>query len=313
MCDSPCTGLCWLYQTFKLETDASKDRLRALLSKKLEDRWYHPVTYGSRALTSYEKNYHLTKLEFLVLKWEVTEYFKEYLLYQPFLVKTDNNPLTYIMITLYLDATGHWQVGVLAQLNFELEYQKEHDNTVADVLSWVTTLLDPDTVKLIFNNIALGAAHWAETHDPTILDSNHHLEQEEHVTTGHVQVQMHVTDWDEAQREDPALSAVLDWLGTQKKTDLKALLANHASSKEGWPILQNHQNFMIYQGALYLCLKPKGETKDLLLFVVHKAHWVTTLNGCHRDVGHQGHNCTLSLLWGHFWWPGMICQMQQSL
>ena len=27
--------------------------------------------------------------------------------YQPFLVKTDNNPLTYIMTTPNLDATGH--------------------------------------------------------------------------------------------------------------------------------------------------------------------------------------------------------------
>ena len=43
----------------------------------------------------HEKNYHLTKLEFLALKWVVTEHIKEYLPYQPFLVKTDNNPLTY--------------------------------------------------------------------------------------------------------------------------------------------------------------------------------------------------------------------------
>ena len=35
-----------------------------------------------------------------MLKWVVTEHFKEYLLYQLFLVKTDNNPLTYIMTTL---------------------------------------------------------------------------------------------------------------------------------------------------------------------------------------------------------------------
>ena len=58
---------------------------------------------------------------------------------------------------------------------------------------------------------------------------------------------------------------------------------------------------------------PKGEAKDLLLFIVPKAHQVTTLNGCHRDAGHQGHNHTLSLLWEHFWWPGMIRQMQQSI
>ena len=54
-----------------------------------------------------EKNYHSTKLEFLVLKWAITEHFQEYLLYQPFLVKTDNNPLMYIMTTPNLDATGH--------------------------------------------------------------------------------------------------------------------------------------------------------------------------------------------------------------
>ena len=55
----------------------------------------------------HEKNYHLTKLEFLALKWVVTEHFKECSLYQPFLIKTDNNPLTCIMMTPNLDATGH--------------------------------------------------------------------------------------------------------------------------------------------------------------------------------------------------------------
>ena len=44
---------------------------------------------------------------------------------------------------------------------------------------------------------------------------------------------MHITDWTKAQKEDPVLSAALDWLEVQKKTDLKALLAEHASSKEG--------------------------------------------------------------------------------
>ena len=86
-------------------------------------------------LTAHEKNYHSTKLEFLVLKWAITEYFKEYLLYQPFLVRTDNTPLTYIMTTLNLDATGHQWVGALAKFNFQLEHQKGQDNTVADVLS----------------------------------------------------------------------------------------------------------------------------------------------------------------------------------
>ena len=59
---------------FLLETDASKDRLGVVLSQRQMDGWYHPVAYGSRALTSHEKNYHSTKFEFLVLKWAVTEH-----------------------------------------------------------------------------------------------------------------------------------------------------------------------------------------------------------------------------------------------
>ena len=93
------------------------------------------VAYGSQALTAHEKSYHSTKLEFLALKWAVTEHFKEYLLYQPFLVRTDNNPLMYIMTTPNLDATGYQWFGALVKINFWLEYQKGQDNTVADALS----------------------------------------------------------------------------------------------------------------------------------------------------------------------------------
>ena len=125
---------------FLLETDASKEGLGALLSQKQADGWYYPVTYGSWALMAQEKNYHSTKLQFLVLKWAVTEHFTECLPYQPFLVRTDNNPLTYIMTTPSLNATGHWWVRALARFNFQLEYQKGWDNVVEDMLSQITTL-----------------------------------------------------------------------------------------------------------------------------------------------------------------------------
>ena len=105
--NSPVLAFADYTKDFLLETDASKEGLGAVLSQKQEDGWFHLVAYGSWVLTMHEKNYHSTKLEFLALKWAVTKHFKEYLLYQPFLVKTDNNPLTYIMTTPNLDATGH--------------------------------------------------------------------------------------------------------------------------------------------------------------------------------------------------------------
>ena len=92
--NSPVLAFADYTKDFLLKMDASKEGLGAVLSQKQEDGWFHPVDYGSQALITHEKNYHSTKLEFLALKWAVMEHFKEYLLYQPFLVKTDNNPLT---------------------------------------------------------------------------------------------------------------------------------------------------------------------------------------------------------------------------
>ena len=45
---------------FLLETDVSKNGLGAVLSQKQMDRWYHPVSYGSRALMPHNS----TRLEF---------------------------------------------------------------------------------------------------------------------------------------------------------------------------------------------------------------------------------------------------------
>ena len=189
------------------------------------------------------------------------EHFKEYLPYQSSMVRMDDNPLTYIMSTPNLDTTGHWWVGVLAWFNFELEYQKGHDNTVADVLSQVTTQLDPDTVKSILNGVTLWMVHQAVVHDPAMVEGDQCLEQELCVTTGHALVEMHVTDQAEAQREDLILSAVSDMLKAQKQTDLKVLLAEHTSSKEGKLILQNQQNFMIHWGPCTYAQCPKVRLK----------------------------------------------------
>ena len=90
---SPVLAFANYTKDFLLKMDASKEGLGAVLSQKQADRHFHLVAYGSWALTAHEKNYHSTKLEFLALKWAIMEHFKVYLLYQPFLVKADNNHL----------------------------------------------------------------------------------------------------------------------------------------------------------------------------------------------------------------------------
>ncbi|KAL9971666.1 hypothetical protein ACROYT_G017863 [Oculina patagonica] len=84
---------------FVLHTDASSEGLGAVLYQE-QGRKLRVVGYGSRTLTPAERNYHLHsgKLEFLALKWAITDKFRDYLFFAPsFVVFTDNNPLTYVM------------------------------------------------------------------------------------------------------------------------------------------------------------------------------------------------------------------------
>ena len=66
---------------FVLHTDASGKGIGAILYQRGEDRKLQVIGYASRALRNAEKKYHPTKLEFLALKWAVTESFREYLAY----------------------------------------------------------------------------------------------------------------------------------------------------------------------------------------------------------------------------------------
>ena len=99
---------------FLLETDASSLGLGAVLSQKQDDGKFHLVAYASWELKGGEGKYHSSKLEFLALKWAITDQFKEYLRYKPFTVCTNNNPLTYVMTTPNLDVIGHRLVAALA-------------------------------------------------------------------------------------------------------------------------------------------------------------------------------------------------------
>ena len=62
---------------FRLETDALKEGLGAVLLQESDDGQYHPVAFASRELKGGEPKYHSSKLELLAVKWAVTEQFSE--------------------------------------------------------------------------------------------------------------------------------------------------------------------------------------------------------------------------------------------
>ena len=95
----------------------------------------------------------LEKLELLPLRWAMAEQFKEYLMYQPFTMCTDNNLLTYILTMSNLDATGHRWVSAMARLNFKLEYLCGTDNWVADVVSRMETRQDDNATNKFLQSL----------------------------------------------------------------------------------------------------------------------------------------------------------------
>ena len=86
--------------------DYTKDLLLKQMLLRRDWEWYFPKNKQMGIITQLptavehsqpmKRTIIPPKLEFLIVKWAIMEHFKEYLLYQPFLVRTDNNPLTYI-------------------------------------------------------------------------------------------------------------------------------------------------------------------------------------------------------------------------
>ena len=120
-----------------LHTDASTEGLGAILYQRQAGK-VQVIAYASKTLSPTEQKYqmHLGKLEFLALKWAVTEKFRPYLYHAPsFNIYTDNKPLTYINTIAKLNATSHRWVAELADYNFKLHYCPGKASTDVDFLS----------------------------------------------------------------------------------------------------------------------------------------------------------------------------------
>ena len=120
--ESPVLAYADFKAPFILHTDASGEGLGAVLYQVQEGK-QRVIAYASRSLSKSERNYPVHKLEFLALKWAITDKFHEYLYSSQFQVYTDNNPLTYVLTTAKLDATGHRWVAALSNHTFSVIYK----------------------------------------------------------------------------------------------------------------------------------------------------------------------------------------------
>ena len=304
---------------FQLETDASGDRLGTILSQKQEDRLYHPIAYASRGLKGGEMCYHSSKLEFLALKWAITDQFREYLQYASFKVKTDNNPLTYVMTTPNLDAVGHRRVAALT--NFTIKYLRGADNKVADALSRVEERLDSDSVHQLLAHVNHPSEARAEVAEPRLAEEHQRNEQEiilqvrQLAETRQQMKNLADSHWVIAQQNGPAIKLTYQWLKCPK--DDHQTLGEYLHGRV--PQLEQHlyaarqKVFVEKRGMLYLRTTPSRSQEEVLVFIVPTHKRRAVMDGCHRFTSHQGWDCTVSLIKEHFWWPSMIQDIMKSV
>ncbi len=135
---------------FELHTNASHLGLGAVLYQEVDGKQC-VVSYASRELSPSERNYPAHKLEFLALKWSITEKFHDYLYGSSFVACTDNNPLTYIITSAKLDATGQRWAAQLANYDFQIKYRSGKANVDADLLSRLK--IPPDTSVKVMSQV----------------------------------------------------------------------------------------------------------------------------------------------------------------
>ena len=292
---------------FKLYTDASTTGLGAVLYQH-QDGQDRVVSYASRSLKPSEKNYPAHKLEFLALKWSVTEKFHDYLYGTNFEVFTDNNPLTYVFTTAKLDATGHRWLAELSNYNFSLTYRSGKKNIDADGLSRLnentaTTSVFPEVLKAICNTVVAQEADTEPLVDslaPPDITQDIGKDESENIqaeTISHTALTSQ--DWQRAQAADDNINFVVDAVLTGVKPTTEQVKRNNIDA--GY--LPDWDKYLLNDGVLYKTETINGEEFSRL--VLPEAFRDIVFKLYHDDLGHQGRDRTASLIKQRFFWPYM--------
>ena len=246
-----------------------------------------------------EKNYDAHKLEFLALKWAITERFHEYLYGGNFEVFTDNNPLTYVLTTAKLDATGQHWIANLANYNFHIFYRSGKSNIDADALSripWEVLQTDHEHIGPIVKSLLMHQLNSVRVpHLPSAVIPVKELI----IRTDY---QLSKSQWREEQSADPVLKKVIE-LVRDKKMNSYNCQYNDPSDLKGFVRLR--KDLFVENGLLYRKAYFKATNKQVHQFVMPTQFRKRTVTVCHEDYGHLGMDRVLVLLQERYFWPKM--------
>ena len=280
---------------FILHCDASELGLGAVLYQE-QDGAVRVVSYGSRTLTAAEKNYYLHsgKLEFLAMKWAITEKFHDYLYYaSSFTVYSDCNPLSYLMSSAKLNATTIRWVGELANYNFTIKYRPGKQSVDCDFLSRYPckgeteedVVLDPETIGAI---VAGCKEKGKYARVGSIVACNSVTESVGQIDPGEVR---------RAQEEDSVIGAVLPCVkgGTlPSKVERKKLGVVEKALFNQLKRLEVNQKGVLVR-----------KSKEGVQLVVPEEFKKLVYEELHEKMGHLGAKRVIQLAQTRFYWPHM--------
>ena len=291
---------------FTLHTDTSKDGLGAVLYQ-YQDEILRVVAYGSRSLIPAEKNYHLHsgKLEFLALKLAICDQFRDYFYYAPSLkVYTANNPLTYVLSSAKLNATGlHW-IGELADFNFTIHQRPGKSNIDADALSRMpsddvaymktyTEMVPPDVLQA--DACSAKSQDQEQVNWVSALTGDQNVLPKDPVRTNKFTVP--VIDIKSAQASDQVVRRVSDLIqrGQRLTTgERKRELSETQLLLHEWDNLSRDKDDVLR--------RHKGTRSQI---IVPRQLRPLILKELHENMGHLGVDRTQDLAKERFYWPHM--------
>ncbi|CAI5678658.1 unnamed protein product [Oreochromis niloticus] len=299
---------------YTLHVDASLKGLGAVLYQE-HPQGLRPVAFASRKLSCSEQRYPVHQLEFLALKWAVVDKFHDYLYGAKFTVRTDNNPLTYVLTTAKLNATGHRWLAALASYDFDLQYRSGKTNIDADLLSrnMVDDLKETEWdqisqsgVKSICKRICLDDATESNARYVDQLGAPPECVPAVYATQLSLPAvgQVSRPELRQAQRTDHALGRVLDALNTGTwpkgtQSDPEFVLMRREVSK-----------LVMRDGLLYRTTR-KQSGDELYQLVLPSQYREQVLRSAHDDMGHLGIERATDLLRERFYWPKMANDVEQ--
>ena len=113
-----------------------------------------------------------------------------------------------------------------------------------------------------------------------------------------------VTDWKQEQKQDPVLYQVVKYLRVPCEM-FKAALHKVLDKKATAAYVKVKEQLLIKNGLLYRKTQQGPADEIVFQFVIPQRHQSATLDGCHREVAHQGQRRSSTLMQECFWWLDM--------